>query len=428
MRKCGYWRQVVIYVSLVCLLLVGCGSAETEGTGSEIKESGVNAVDGTDTAGIESGESSVSESAEIVVSSYSEEDDRTAADYLKEKYGIFQNGACPKVILDCDMTYLGDDAMCLSILVQADTIGLIDLLGVTITGGNNFVSYGTNAALVQLERMGRADIPVYMGTDIPINGVRDLEKQAEIVGEIDNWGALYHFDEYVEPARFHDLGDLYERKWGYSQTDPKEMPAADFMTEQAAKYKGEVTILAVGAATNVATACKADPEFAANAAGIYYMGTVIEEGGSFTPYADFNCFYDAEGYDICLRSAFPVQTVIPHEASDTAVLTKSVYDMLDTKGNTLISRFWVDNQYSLYRRNPNYTMSCSDAIAAVVFLNPNVVEEKRMLALSVNADVNSPEYGSVTVAEGGGINVVMTVETEEYWEFVTDLLCHVQGE
>ena len=73
-------------------------------------------------------------------------------------------------------------------------------------------------------------------------------------------------------------------------------------------------------------------------------------------------------------------------------------------------------------------MSCSDAIAAVVFLNPNVVEEKRMLALSVNADVNSPEYGSVTVAEGGGINVVMTVETEEYWEFVTDLLCHVQGE
>lgn len=79
-----------------------------------------------------------------------------------------------KVILDCDMTYLGDDAMCMCILAQADNIGLIDLLGVTITGGNSFVASGTNAALNQLEAIGREDIPVYMGTDVPLNGFRDM--------------------------------------------------------------------------------------------------------------------------------------------------------------------------------------------------------------------------------------------------------------
>ena len=63
------------------------------------------------------------------------------------------------------MTFLGDDAFCLSILVQADNTGLIDLVGVTVTGGNSFASVGTNAALRQLELWGRPDIPVYMGTD-----------------------------------------------------------------------------------------------------------------------------------------------------------------------------------------------------------------------------------------------------------------------
>ena len=93
--------------------------------------------------------------------------DAAAAEYLVSEYNINFGGTVPKVIIDCDMTYLYDDAMCMCILVQADSLGLIDLLGVTITGGNQFVSYGTNSALVQLERIGRSDIPVYMGTDIP---------------------------------------------------------------------------------------------------------------------------------------------------------------------------------------------------------------------------------------------------------------------
>lgn len=57
------------------------------------------------------------------------------------------------------------------------------------------------------------------------------------------------------------------------------------------------------AATNIALACHKDAFFAANTAGIIYMGTVIEGYGTFTPYADFNCFYNAESFDICFNSA-----------------------------------------------------------------------------------------------------------------------------
>ena len=353
--------------------------------------------------------------------------DVASAEYIISEYSIDLGEIVPKVILDCDMSYLYDDAMCMCILTQADTLGLIDLLGVTITGGNQFVSYGANSALVQLERIERADIPVYMGTDIPINGVRDLEAQAEIVGQIDRYGSMHHFDKYVEPEKYHDLGSYYERKWGYSETKVQEQNSVDFMVEQVGNHKGEVTIISVGAATNVALACEKDASFAANTAGIIYMGTIIEGEGTYTPYADFNVFYDAEAFDFCLKSAFPSQTVIPHDAAQTAVLNKAVFDLMDAKDDTPISNLWIDNWYSQYRRNINYKSSCQDAIAAVVLLNPNVIQEERMLSLEINTDVNSPEYGRTISEEGGDTRVVMAVDTALYWDFVTDLLCRMQN-
>lgn len=368
-------------------------------------------------------EENSTEDKDITASLHSSEE---ALSYLVNEYGVEPGETPQKVILDCDMTYLGDDAMAMCILVQADTIGLIDLLGITITGGNNFVAYGANAALNQLERIDRADIPVVMGTDIPMNGARDLEEQSNIVGRIDRWGAMRHFDEYIAPENYHNLGSAYERKWGYSQTNPLEQSSVDFMIEQVDKYRGEVTIIAVGAATNVALACQKDENFAANTAGIIYMGTIIEEEGTYTPYADFNCFYDAEAYSVCLNSAFPKQTVVPHDAAKTAVLNKPVFDLLDAKDDTLISKLWLDNQYSLYQRNINNQVNCSDAIAAVVFLNPQVILEQKSGKIRINTDVFSPEYGHATVTENDGdIEIVMAVNTSLYWDFTTDLLCQV---
>ena len=137
-----------MFALVASLLLTGCGKTDT------------TAVDTTN-SDIET------EAPENTIPTYSAEEDKAAAEYLATAYGIGWGEKVPKVILDCDMSYLYDDAMCMYILAQADTLGLIELLGVTVTGGNQFVSYGTNSALVQLEQIGRADIPVYMGTDIP---------------------------------------------------------------------------------------------------------------------------------------------------------------------------------------------------------------------------------------------------------------------
>lgn len=412
MKRRSFWAAAL------CLMLAGCGNT---GGGKGVADETQPAV-------------SASEENEEAVPVYSEADDRAAADYLKERYGIFADGNVPKVILDTDMAYFGDDAMCLCILVEADQLGLIDLLGVTITGGNSFVAVGTNSALNQLERVGREDIPVYMGTDVPLSGFRDLEEQEQIVGKIDRWGAMWDLESYIAPERYHDLGSYYERAWGYSETEPQTLSAADFMIEQVGQYPGEITILSVGAATNIAMACRQEDSFAANTAGIIYMGTIVEGEGSYTPYADFNVFYDAEAFSVCLSSGFPVQTIVPHDAAQSAMLNKAVFDLMDAKPRTLISEMWLDDQYSLYRRSPGRTAGCTDAAAAVILLNPSVARVTEEYYVAVNTDLSSPEYGKTSVwtqepadSEAALAAFILEVDTEVYWDFVTDLICHVQS-
>lgn len=206
------------------------------------------------------------------------------------------------------------------------------------------------------------------------------------------------------------------------------------MVEQVNQYPGEVTIISVGAATNIAMACQQDETFASNTAGIIYMGTIIDGQGTYTPYADFNVFYDAEAFSICLNSDFPTQTIVPHDASKSAVLDKAVFDLMDAKEDTLISKMWLDDQYSLYRRTTTRKMGCVDAIAAVVLLNPNVVKEKEDLYVAINTDVSAAEYGQTTTWRDEEADIgaayatfVLAVDTNLYWNFVTDLICHMQS-
>ena len=90
--------------------------------------------------------------------------------------------AMPKVILDTDIAYVNDDAIAMFMLAQADQAGMLKFLGVTTAGGNVFIPEATTAALRQLELIDRADIPVYQGTDEPLQGYRDMKEESRLYG------------------------------------------------------------------------------------------------------------------------------------------------------------------------------------------------------------------------------------------------------
>lgn len=49
--------------------------------------------------------------------------------------------------------FFNDVSMTMTLLVEADNQELIDLLGITITGGNKFIAESTNTVLWNLEQL-----------------------------------------------------------------------------------------------------------------------------------------------------------------------------------------------------------------------------------------------------------------------------------
>lgn len=92
-------RKILTLIS-ACMMLSGCGFVQDEnGSGIESHESAATA---------DISQNKTDETMENVPT-YTKEEDEASARYLQETYGAVNNR--PKVILDCDMTYMGDDSI-----------------------------------------------------------------------------------------------------------------------------------------------------------------------------------------------------------------------------------------------------------------------------------------------------------------------------
>ena len=353
----------------------------------------------------------------------------TTASAALEDYSIVTTAESNKVILDCDMGYLGDDAYCMYILAQADAAGWIDFLGVTSVGGNEICATGTNAILNQLEAVDRTDIPVYIGTDVPIMGFRDLEKDQPLTGGFQWTGGYRELSQYVAPTSYHELGDLVREDWGYSESEAQtDLNAAEFMIKSVKENPGEVTIFAIGACTNVALACMMDPTFAENTAGIIYMGGAIDVPGNANVCGEFNWFYDPESVQICLNNNFPYQIVVPHDIASKVPLEKDVFDMMKEKNNTAITQLFMDRVYPSYEENPTQSHYCWDAITAGIFLCPDLITETENRDLAIDCNRTSYSYANAVTWESGkgpysskNAQIIFNIDRDAFWTFVTDL-------
>lgn len=342
-----------------------------------------------------------------------------------EDYNIVTNAEENKVIFDTDMGYFGDDTYALFMLLQADAANWIDLLGITSVGGNVTVAEGTTAILNQLEATGRDDIPVYMGTDIPIMGLHDDNTIA--ANGLNRIKSMQKVLEYGDSISYDNLGDLENPDWGYSSLKPEEKPAWEFMIDAVNENPGKVTIIAVGACTNVAMAIKSDPTFAEKTAGIYYMGGAINVPGNDTPCAERNWYYDPESVDICLQADFPKQVVVPHDISYNQLLTKDKVEHIVNAGDTVYNNLVEEYAYPTFVEDPERQQKLWDAQVPGIFLCPDLISEsdERDIAMETNMGYT---YGESVAWEAGTgpetsatCTVVYDVDGEAYWNFVADL-------
>ena len=346
--------------------------------------------------------------------------------------------AAPKVILDTDMAYLNDDALAMFVLAQADKAGMLDLLGVTTVGGNVFVPEATTSALRQLELIGRLDIPVYQGTDEPLAGFRNMREESRLYGMPIFCGAYWDFSR-------NDFADLSKRPthylklnsepiYGYPETRAKELPAWDFIIESVKSNPGEVTIMSIGAATNIATALRKYPVLAENAAGIIYMGGDIDVPGNATAAAEVNWFYDPDAIKLCLSANWKKQIIVPDDLSRHIRLTQAFYDRLAKNNNNSITKLILSGSNTFTIDEAQYVW---DAVVPVIFLKPEIITDlqERYITVDERPGLNSgravswSQQSNNDMKTGRGFpegvkkaDIVMGIDAPAFWDFYIHML------
>lgn len=152
-----------------------------------------------------------------------------------------------------------------------------ELVGVTTAAGNVELEHVTRNTLAVLELAGRGDVEVAAGAAAPL--CRPLTPTPET-----------HGPEGIGRATLPAPAAA-----------PSPRSAARLIVEQARARPGELTLVALGPLTNVATAVLYEPELPALLKRLVIMGGVFKTAGNTTPITEWNMTVDPEAAAVVLR-------------------------------------------------------------------------------------------------------------------------------
>ena len=308
------------------------------------------------------------------------------------------SGAPIKVIFDTDFVVPPqDDGMALILAVKSPEL---QILGITTVAGNDTMQRATSDALRTLEICNRTDIPVYRGANRPL------------VHEKSQWDTTVHGKWWSDEAPPTPPG-------GFAKKQAEKESAVDFMIRLVNENPGEVTIIALGPLTNVATAIRQEPGFAPKVKKLAIMGgafdVLSDGGGNVTPNAEFNIWVDPEAAQVVVHSGIPI-VFTPLNVTRKTHFSKEWYEKIiavDTPPTRLIkermSRFY-DNPPPNFNQAPGPTTrggrgAMHDQLTVASVFDPSLV---KTVDLYVDVDItHGPDYGA-------------TIGALKPWEFAED--------
>lgn len=273
------------------------------------------------------------------------------------------------VIIDTDPGI--DDALALMLAVASPEL---DLRAVTTVGGNTGLARTTDNALRLLHLLGRDDVPLGAGADVPL--VRnDTAPDPSTHGE-DGFGGVR-----LDPApRGADTRD-----------------AVALMVDVIEQSTEPVTLIALGPLTNVAVLIAAHPFTAARLERIVMMGGGARVIGNMTPAAEFNVWYDPEAAARVLAAGIPV-TMVGLDVTHQALTAPEDWDGL--RGGGAVSRavLAMVEFYTAYYRAVAGTSSTAqhDSLAVAAVIRPDLVTTR---ALHVDVECAGALTRGMTVVD-----------------------------
>lgn len=337
-----------------------------------------------------------------------------------------------KVIIDSDYNTMSDDGQLGVMAAQLQAEGKVQVMGISVVSGNQWLKQGVADALMSVERLGVGQrIGVYVGENYAINhDYATIEAEMKAGAGGDGYLGAWSGPEPKTDA------DLKPSPDGFAtRTVVQRKSAVDFIIGTVKANPNEITILAIGPLTNIALAVKKSPEIVPLIKKIIYMGGAVDVAGNTTHFAEFNWWFDPEAAQFVVRLPIP-QVVVPLDVTDTVFLTKPVYDRIahPAKPTAVTEVFRKLNGYGFsgtngFENNPNYTQNIWDTLVLAYLIDPRyatqTVERYVDVVAKPGAADNGRSIGYTTPPAGTPLQkmtVVKKFDNARFFELYIDLL------
>lgn len=345
--------------------------------------------------------------------------------------GFAATPVAQKVIIDSDYNTMSDDGQLGVMAAQLQAEGKVQVMGISVVSGNQWLKQGVADALMSVERLGVGQrIGVYVGENYAFNhDYATIEAEMKAGAGGDGYLGAWSGPEPKTDA------DLKPSPDGFAtRTVVQRKSAVDFIIDTVKANPNEITLLAIGPLTNIALAVKKSPDIVPLIKKIIYMGGAVDVAGNTTHFAEFNWWFDPEAAQFVVRLPIP-QVVVPLDVTDTVFLTKPVYDRIahPAKPTAVTEVFRKLNGYGFsgtngFENNPNYTQNIWDTLVLAYLIDPRyatqTVERYVDVVAKPGAADNGRSIGYTTPPAGvllQKMTVVKKFDNARFFELYIDL-------
>lgn len=210
---------------------------------------------------------------------------------------------------------------------QDDCVALIaslldpaaDLRAITMVAGNVGFDHQIRNAQMTLSVTGKlGTVPIFLGCRRPM--VHEWESAENVHG--DGSGGL---------------------TMDFSGIDVEAEHGVDALLRLTAEAPGEISVVAIGPLTNIATAIVKDPDFVANVKTLVIMGGSNNGRGNITAAGEFNFYVDPHAAQVVFEAGFADIVVVPWAplTLNDAVFSRAQLAEIETLG-TPLSKFFLN--------------------------------------------------------------------------------------
>jgi inosine-uridine nucleoside N-ribohydrolase len=286
-----------------------------------------------------------------------------------------------------------DDAM--ELLLALNNLELD--LAVTTVSGNVNVSRATTNALKIIEASG-SKVPVYRGA------ARPLRRRPVRAGHV------------------HGSDGLGNSRLPRPSLEPEKTKAADMLAELLSTHKkNDVSIVATGPLTNIATLLKREPSLAGRLR-LFVMGGIYDPlfRGNVTRHAEFNFYVDPEAADMVMRSVAEGATIVASGLDVTTdprcVVDGDIFSKIGSMKSVPAQTARRILEYPIKRYG---RFHLHDVFALFSMLHPEIFTMGR---LGIRIDCSSKLRGRciVSPAKNGGLLACRKVDHVRFMKYLLD--------